>query len=122
MMRVVGQPSRPYPVDCCWCCKIVQEVTVFVETITQPAAEWRHWTGQLRLLDDPPAALVASIAWEPGDGTITNVNVWDSPGAVGDFYLERVAAIVEADGEPEDKPIRHGEPVHVHVRCAQQGT
>ena len=95
---------------------------MFVETITQPAAEWRHWIGQLRLLDDPPTALVASIAWEPGDGTITNVNVWDSPEAVGDFYLERVAAIVEADGEPEDKPIRHGEPVHVYVRCEQQGT
>ena len=90
---------------------------MFVETITQPAAEWRYWTGQLPLLDDPPAALVASIAWEPGDGTITNVNVWDSPAAVGDFHLERV----EADGEPEHKPIRHGEPVHVYVRCEQRG-
>ena len=59
---------------------------------------------------------------EPGDGTITNVNVWDSPAAVGEFYLERVRAIVEADGEPEHKPIRHGEPVHVYVRCEQQGT
>jgi hypothetical protein len=102
--------------------QIIQEVMVFVETITQPTAEWRYWTGRLRMLDDPPAALVASIAWEPGDGTITNVNVWDSPAAVGDFYLERVRAIVEADGEPEHKPIRHGEPVHVYVRCEQQGT
>ena len=95
---------------------------MFVETITQPADEWRYWTGRLRVVDDPPAALVASIAWARDDGTITNVQVWDSPAAVGDFYLERVRAVVESDGEPEHKPSRHGEPVHVYVRCEQQGT
>ena len=44
------------------------------------------------MLDDPPTTLIASIAWEPGDGTITNVNVWDSPTAVANFPSKRVRA------------------------------
>ena len=41
-------------------------------------------------------ALVASIAWLGKDGDVTSVNVWDSPQAVGDFYMERVGPIVQA--------------------------
>ncbi len=45
-------------------------------------AEWREWTAKLRLLTEPPDELVASIAWDSGDGTITSGNVWDTPVAV----------------------------------------
>ena len=89
---------------------------MFVETITQPAAEWRHWDQQLGLTRNPPPALVASIAWAGDGDTITAVNVWDTPEAVAEFYLTRVRPIVEAQGEPTDKPVRHGAPIHVFTR------
>ena len=65
---------------------------------------------------DPPGALAASIAWDAGDGMVTMLNVWDPPGAVSDFYMERVLPLVQAEGEPEHKPQRHGEPVAVYLR------
>jgi hypothetical protein len=54
---------------------------------------------RLRLYSDPPAALAATVAWDIGDGMITSVNVWDSPTAVGDFFIERIQPVIEAEGE-----------------------
>jgi len=65
---------------------------------------------------DPPEALAATIVWESGDGQVTSLNVWDTPGAVADFYMERVRPLVEAEGEPSNKPQRHGEPVAFYRR------
>ncbi len=67
---------------------------------------------------EPPGALVASIAWNAGNGMITTVNVWDTPGAISDFYMERVLPQVQAEGEPANKPQRHGEPVSVYFRSS----
>jgi hypothetical protein len=89
---------------------------MFVETITTPAQEWQAWTERLRMLSDPPAALVASIAWNAGEGRVSSVNVWDSGEAVADFFVERVQPIVGAEGTPTVAPTRHGEPVAVYVR------
>ena len=89
---------------------------MLVETITQPREEWDDWSLKLGMHSDPPAALVASIAWEDGSGMVTQVNVWDAPVAISDFYLERVLPLVQAEGEPKHKPHRHGEPVAVYVR------
>ena len=46
----------------------------------------------------------------------TALNVWDSPEAVADFYVERVGAIAQAEGEPLNKPQRHGTPLAVYIR------
>lgn len=89
---------------------------MFVETVTSPAGEWHRWSERLRMLSDPPAALVASIAWDAGDGQVSAVNVWDSAGAVADFFVERVHPFVAAEGEPAVAPTRHGEPVAVYLR------
>jgi hypothetical protein len=89
---------------------------MFVETITAPRDEWEHWTERLRVQADPPAALVASVAWVGSDGLVTALNVWDSPEAVADFYVERVGAIVQSEGEPLNKPQRHGAPLAVYIR------
>lgn len=89
---------------------------MFVETITVPTQEFHAWNERLRLLSDPPAALVASIAWNSGEGRTTGLNVWDSPEAVADFFIERIHPIVEAEGKPATTPIRHGEPVAVYIR------
>lgn len=89
---------------------------MFVETITMPADEFGEWSEKLGMLADPPAALVLTVAWDNGDGTVTGVNVYDNPEAVGDFWMERVRPIIEAGGEPTSKPKRFGEPVHVYVR------
>jgi hypothetical protein len=73
---------------------------VFVETIVLPRRDWERWHDRLRLLDDPPEALIASIAWDSGDGEVTGVNVWETPGAIADFFMERVRPFVEAEAEP----------------------
>ena len=73
---------------------------MFVETITTTRDEWDRWNERLRMLADPPEALVASIAWQTANGDVTSVNVWESPEAVADFFIERVRPIVEAEGRP----------------------
>jgi hypothetical protein len=88
-----------------------------IETVTAPRAEWQRWTERLRLYADPPAALVSSVAWSSDAETISSVNVWDSPSAIADFYLERVEAAIETEGgPPQHKPSRHGEPVALYIR------
>ena len=89
---------------------------MFVETITQPREEWQTWSEKLRFLGDPPEALVASSAWDAGDGKVTQLNVWDNPAAVGDFFMERTVSVIEELGEPSSKPRRHGEPLTVYLR------
>jgi hypothetical protein len=89
---------------------------MFVETIDLPRAEWERWYERLRYVTDPPEALAATIVWESGGGQVRGVNLWDTPKAVADFYLERVRPIVEVEGEPEHKPQRHGEPLAIYLR------
>ena len=89
---------------------------MFVETVTAPLEEWEAWTERLRMMSDPPAALVAAIAWRGPDGQVTAVNVWDSPEAVADFFMERVSLIPEAERDAVNKPVRHGPPVAVYIR------
>lgn len=89
---------------------------MFIESIVLPRAEWGRWHERLRLLDDPPEALVASIAWESADGEVTGVNVWETPRAIAEFFMERVGPLVEAEGEPTSKPRRHGEPLAFYLR------
>lgn len=81
-----------------------------------PRPEWEHRHELLRLVADPPEALVASIAWDSGTGQVTAVHVWDSPDAVADFFIERVQAVIEAEGPPTNKPQRHGEPLAFYMR------
>ena len=89
---------------------------MFVETIVLPREEWERWNEGLRISADPPEALIATIAWDSGDGEVTGVNVWETPGAIADFFLERVGPLVEAEGEPSTKPQRRGEPLAFYVR------
>ena len=89
---------------------------MFVETITSPAEEWHRWNERLRMLSDPPTALVASIAWDAGDGQVSAVSVWDTPEAIADFFVERVHPIVAVEGQPAITPTRHGEPVAAYFR------
>jgi hypothetical protein len=89
---------------------------MFVETITAPRDEWERWNARLRYLADPPPALVAAIAWNSGEGQVTSLNVWETPEAVADFFMERVRPIVEVEGEPENKPQRHGAPILAYFR------
>jgi hypothetical protein len=89
---------------------------VFIETVKAPRDEWERWTERIGVLNDPPGALVASIAWESSEGQVTQVNVWDNPGAVADFFMKHVLPIIEVDGEPANKPQRHGEPLAIFLR------
>jgi hypothetical protein len=91
-------------------------VGMFIETIVLPRPEWERWNARLGYTTDPPDALVATVAWDSGDGLVTAVNVWDTPAAVADFFMERVAPMLETEGEPTNKPRRHGEPITFYVR------
>lgn len=87
-----------------------------VETIVLPRQEWERWNERLELAADPPEALIASIAWDSGDGKVTGINVWETPGAIADLFVERVRPFVEAEGEPSSKPQRRGEPLAFYLR------
>jgi hypothetical protein len=89
---------------------------MFVETVSAPREEWEHWNERLRTLSDPPRALVVAIAWDAGDGLVMAVNLWETPEAVAEFFMERARPVVEAEGEPMNKPQRHGEPIAVYLR------
>ena len=75
------------------------------------------WATRLRLFFEPSSALVATVAWDVGDGIITGVNVWDNRSAVGDFFVERVQPVIEAEGHSDDKPVRHGNAVVAYFRA-----
>ena len=87
-----------------------------METVTQPRDEWNVWNERIAMHADPPEALVVSIAWDSGDGNVSVVNVWDAPGAIADFFVERIRPVIEEHGEPAHKPERHGPPVAVYLR------
>ena len=89
---------------------------MFIETIVLPRRDWERSNGRLRFVDDPPEALIASIAWDSGDGEVTGVNVGETPGAIADVFMERVGPFVEAEGEPPNKPQRRGEPLAFYLR------
>jgi hypothetical protein len=89
---------------------------MFVESITSQRDEWERWTDALRLSSDPPQRLILAVAWETAEGTVTAVNVWDSPAAVADFFVERVNPLIQQLGKPASTPQRHGEPLAVYMR------
>ena len=89
----------------------------FIETIVAPHAEWKTFTDRIRLFSEPPAALMAAIAWDGGEGRVVQVNLWDEPSAVADFFIERVMPVVERYGAPSSKPARHGPPVASYFRA-----
>jgi hypothetical protein len=91
------------------------DVDVFVERVTAPREEFELWDERLRMVTEPPAALVASFAWE-SDGEVTAINVWESPEAIADFFLERVQPFVEAEGQPANKPQRLGRAIRAYIR------
>lgn len=91
------------------------DARVFVERVVAPREEFELWDARLRIVTDPPPALVVSVAWE-SDGEVTCINVWDSPEAIADFFLERVRPFIEAADPPENKPQRLGQVVRAYVR------
>ncbi|MBW3657911.1 MAG: hypothetical protein KY457_04690 [Actinobacteria bacterium] len=83
-------------------------------TIARDAAEdvWR----ESRLLDDPPAGLLALLAWEE-DGQVTAVSLWESAADRGQAAADRMLPLFERGVLGE----RHGSPhpveaVRVHLR------
>ena len=89
---------------------------MFVETIDLPRQEWERWHERLRYSSDPPEALIATIVWDSGDDQVTGVNLRDTPEAIADFHVDRVGPIVAVEGEPTNKPQRHGEPLAFYLR------
>lgn len=94
---------------------------MFVETIAAPRAEWERFTERIRLFSEPPVALAAAIAWDEGDDHVMQVNLWDEPSAVADFFIERVMPVLERDGQPSSKPARHGPPIASYLRAGALG-
>jgi hypothetical protein len=89
---------------------------MFVETVTAPRAAADAMREKLQVSQNPPDALVLAVEWVSGEGEVTRLHVWDNPGAIADFYLERIQPIIEAEGKPPGSPERHGEPIEVYVR------
>jgi len=92
---------------------------MFVETIDSERAEWEQWEERLRLSEDPPDGLVLHVVWDAGDGRVGQLNVWDEPGKVSDFYVERAQHLIAELGEPRGKPHRHGTALALFMRPAE---
>jgi hypothetical protein len=90
---------------------------MFVETVTAPREIWEQWSTRLRLFSEPPPSLAAAVAWDAGNGMITSVNIWDNPAAVADFFVDRIQPVIEAEGPPDYKPVRHGNAVATYLRA-----
>jgi hypothetical protein len=96
---------------------------MFAETITiaRPSiqAVWDH----SRFFTEPPAGLLAAIAWESGGDDVTTVMVWETPAARGDFAAERMVPLFEAGvlGEEHGHPERVT-PIQLFVGPAASGS
>ena len=67
-------------------------------------------------LTTQPEALIASIAWDLGEGEVAGVNVWENAdGHKATSSWTRVRPFVEAEGEPPTPPKRHGEPLAFYL-------
>lgn len=88
---------------------------MFLETVTARRHILTLFTTRTKLFDDPPTGLLAAIAWEGDDDTATILVLWATPGARGDFALERVVDSFE-DHELEGAEPQRLTPVHVHIR------
>ena len=69
---------------------------MFMETITATASEWHLVNEKTGLVSEPPAGLVAHVAWESGPDQVTAVMVWEAPGQRGDFAAEVMMPLFES--------------------------
>lgn len=74
---------------------------MFMETITAPIVEWNLVNEKSRLTDDPPAGLIAHVAWESGPDEVTAVMVWETASQRGDFAVEVMMPLFQS-GELAD--------------------
>jgi len=83
---------------------------MFVHTITGTRAEFESSHQLLGIAEDPPDALLASIAFASGDDEVTIVNVWETPGDLAQFFVDRIAprtggAGLNGDNTPRGEPL-----------------
>lgn len=89
---------------------------MFVETVTYQQEEWLRWEERIGMYADPPGTLAAAVAWQSGPDEITSVHVWDAPGDIADFFLERLQDVFAEHGPAPASPERHGPPIKLHIR------
>lgn len=92
---------------------------MFVETIDSERDEWEQWEERLGLGENPPDGLVLHLVWDAGGGRVGQLNVWDTPDKVSDFYVERARHVIAELGEPKGKPHRHGSALVFFMRAAE---
>jgi hypothetical protein len=88
---------------------------MFVEIITQPRSEYELVEGETGLQSNPPAGLLAAVAWEAEKpDEVTMLMVWATPEARGEFAFEKVLPLAK-QGKVASNPKRL-KPVRVFVR------
>ena len=87
---------------------------MFIETIVLPRQEWERWHERLRLTDDPPEGLIASIAWDSDDRQGHGRQRLGERQRPRALLPETRPTVVQAEGEPPTK--RHGEPLAFYLR------
>lgn len=90
---------------------------MFTEIVTTSRAVADRVLAGSRLVSDPPAGLLAAIAWESGTDRVSLLMVWDTPAARGDFSFERMVPLLRSAefADVTDKPQRVA-PVEVYLR------
>ena len=88
---------------------------MFVQTVISSRAEFDEAHRLLDIAADPPDTLLAAIAFSSGEDEVTLVNVWESPAAVAEFFVERIHSRTEGKGL-SGQNIPRGEPVFFWTR------
>ena len=87
----------------------------FTEIVTGRKTEIEQFMAETEMLTDPPPGFVAAVGWETGTEELTVVMVWATPGARGDFAVERAMPVFEAATLRPPSPERI-HPTHLYVR------
>jgi hypothetical protein len=70
---------------------------MFMDTVQTTSAELDLVDQKTGLFSDPPAGLLAALAWEgPTEGLVTLLMVWETPGARGDFGFQHMMPLRES--------------------------
>ncbi len=77
---------------------------MFIDQVTTTSEGLDIVDAETGFFSDPPEGLSAVIAWDAGDGNVTCLMVWDTPGQRGEFAFQKMMPLMESgrvQGDPD---------------------
>ncbi|MEX1280571.1 MAG: hypothetical protein AB1Z55_07590 [Acidimicrobiia bacterium] len=89
---------------------------MFIDRVTTTPEELAIVDAEAGLFSDPPPGLAAAVAWESGEGEVTCLMVWDTPGQRGDFAFQKMMPLIESGRVGADPDVL--QPTRIYLRGA----